>query len=205
MSFESRSVGAGRKISNFFSSSSFSHSRRKYLRNSGNEIPVPSELGHTVRKILKNEIEPDANIYNDVQRQVEEQITLTTFPKFFQSKFYFDYAEQVQRPAVPVNNNYGIGYAACNSGNSINQYGGEMESGRTTAANLVSPCDSLDASCLNLQESLMMNSVLPTLHEGTELTVHDVSTKSLGSKKPKLTKEALLATEMRRLEIRPAG
>lgn len=181
----------------------FSISRRKYLRNSGNEIPVPSELGHTVRKILKNEIEPDANIYNDVQRQVEEKITLTTFPKFFQSKFYFDYAEQVQKPTVSLNNNYGSGYAA--GGSNVNQYGGEMESGRSTATNLVSPCDSLDASCLNLQESLMMNSVLPTLHEGTELTVHDVSTKSLGSKKPKLTKEALLATEMRRLEIRPPG
>lgn len=166
-------------------------------------IPVPSELRDTVRKIRKNEIEPDANIYNEVQRQVEEKITLTTFPKFFQSKFYFDYAEQVQKPALI--NSYGIGYAAGNSGSGINQYGGEMESGRSTATNLVSPCESLDASCLNLQESLMMNSVLPTLHEGTELTVHDVSTKSLGSKKPKLTKESLMATQMRRLEIRPPG
>lgn len=77
--------------------------------------------------------------------------------------------------------------------------------GRTTSVNLLSPSDSLGASCFNLQESLTMNSVLPTLHEDTELTMHDDAPKS-SSMPAKLTKETLLATQARRYrEVRPSG
>lgn len=180
------------------------HLLRKYLRNSCNDISVPTELRNTIRKIIKNEQEADANVYNEVQREVEAKITETTFPKFFQSKFFFEYSEQVQKPAAPLNNNYG----GSGSGRSNSHYGSETASGWTTAIDLLSPCDSLGASCSNLQESLTMNTVLPTLHEDTELTIHDdVSTKSLGgsSAQPKLTKDLLLATQTRRLEVRSHG
>lgn len=173
-------------------------SRRNYLRRRDNEISVSTELLNTIRKIINSEREPDVNIYQEVQRGVEEKIALTTYPKFFQSRLYFDYSEQVQKRWEALNNNYSTGSSHVSSGSNYKQYGGEVSSGCVT----LSPCDSLGASCSNLQESLTMNSVLPTLHEDTELTIHDdVSTKSLGgrSTKPKLTKESLLRTQSRRL------
>lgn len=156
-------------------------------------------------------MEPNSNIYNDLQRQVEKKITLTTFPKFFQSKIYFDYSEQLLKRTAVLNNNYSIGSAYDGRGSYSKYYGSEIVSGRSTMVNLLSPCDSLGASCTNLEESVTMNSVLPTLHEDTELTMHnDVLTKSLGgstsgSTQTKLTKEALYATQERRLEFCPPG
>lgn len=180
-------------------------SRRNYLRRSGNDISVSTELRNTIKDIMKNEREPDVNIYHDVQKDVEEKIAKTTYPKFLQSKFYFEYADQVQKRYELLNNNYPIGIGYATSGSISKQYGGEMVSGCMSR----SPCDSLDASCSNLQESLTMNTVLPTLHEDTELTIHnDVSTKSLagrGNTKPKLTKESLFLSQSRRLvDVRPA-
>lgn len=186
-----------------------SFTRRTYLRSSGNDISVPPDLRSKIRETIKNGRDPDVNIFRDVQREVGEKITMTTFPKFFESKFYFDYSEQVQKPRTVLNNNYSISSAYGGNGSNSGHYGGEMMSGWTAATDFLSPCDSLGASCSNLQESLTMNSLLPTLHENQELKIQDVaSTKSLSSgssTQPKLTRDLLLATQNRRLDVRPAG
>lgn len=62
-------------------------------------------------------------------------------------------------------------------------------------------------------EQLTRSFTLPTLHEDSELTLGEASCASgsqMGSRTPadvpmRLTRDALLATEQRRLEIRPSG
>lgn len=144
-------------------------------------------------------MEPDVNIYHDLQCQIEKKIEESTYPEFFTSPIYFAYATQVQDRYEALNNNCGARPAQVAGGSSYSPYGSDVASGGITLSGAIGS---------SLQESLLMNSVLPTLHEDTELTIHDdVSTKSLGGRsfKPKLTKESLLRTQSQRLnDVRPA-
>lgn len=160
--------------------------------------------------MLKNELPPTPNIYDELKKDVQEFVNNTTYPNFLMSDYYRDYATRVKKMAAtsPV---YGEPVSTMSSGSNVNSgpfgsYGASSVSGGASAIGPLSPCDSLAASCSNLQESMISSATLPTLHEDSELKMNDVSTsRSMNVAKPKLTREMLLATQSRRLEVRPPG
>lgn len=181
---------------------------RKYLRK---DIQLKPELRNTIKRILKNELPPNGNIYDDLLKEVQAAINNTTYPNFLMSSFYRDYVEEVQRASAKSSKCLEPPVAStshCVSGStgSLATNAGLLPSGYTSAISSLSPCDSLGASCSNLPDSFLVSSLLPTLPEDSELTMHvDLSAKPLSIAKPKLTKDLLLATQSRRLEVRPPG
>lgn len=167
---------------------------RKFLRK---EIPVSLELRNTIKKIVKNELPPNSNIYDELQNEIELKISQTTYPNFLRSDEYLQCVQKVQ-------NDGGIGSESCSktssSDLSANYSVVQLSSGSKMYINKE---DSLD---LNTNAIPSTSSILLTLHEDKELMLNDdSSTKSMSSSKPKLTKDLLLATQARRLDVRPAG
>lgn len=163
---------------------------RKYLRK---EIQVSPELRNSIKKINKGEIPANANILDTVQKSVENSISQTTYPSFLNSDLYRQHVEELQN-AVAVGSFVAPTASLTASSSS---------SSSTTS---LSSYDTLGACSTTLQEHLTKNSILPTLHEDAELAIaEDTTSKSLVSSNPKLTKDLLLATQKRRLEVRPPG
>lgn len=177
---------------------------RKYLRK---DIPLKTELRNNIKRILKNELPPNANIYDDLRKEVQATINKTTYPNFLMSDFYRSYTEDVQKAGTKISTKYEPNLMTSVTGESVGNLVMNTiptPSGCTSAVGSLSPCDSLGASCSNLPDSIMVNS-LPTLHEDSELAHGDLPAKPVTVSKPKLTKDLLLATQSRRLEVRPPG
>ena len=112
-----------------------------------------------------------------MQQDIVRTINETTYQNFFQSDLYIEHIEHVQR---------------------------------NTAAGTAVSSSSGSGSCTDLPR----NSGLPTLHEDTELSINDdvalMTTHGSSHQTPaeipmRLTRDLLLATQKRRLEIRPQG
>lgn len=172
----------------------------RFLKKS--ELPVPEEIRQTVKTGLKNKqfvFTPD--VFDQMQQDVERIINETTYRNFLQSDMYLLYVQNyhsaIERNLPP---------AAHNTTNA------------TTATSLTIS----ESSSIFLSRS----STLPTLHEegdgtnadgsdggavgGFSDTINRVPTVSGSStsttKVPmSLTKDALMATQRRRLEMRPPG
>lgn len=171
----------------------------RFLRKS--QLKIPEDIRQTIKLGLKDKdkvvvLKPD--LFDRMQNEVEQIIESTTYRNFLQSDLYISYLNKCKSAMdhfPPTSKSAAI-------------------SSHTTSAN--SPSMS-DASLIFLSRS----STLPTLHEEGDFHNHDeavggypelshrvptISSSSTSSIVPmSLTKDALMATQTRRLEIRPPG
>jgi axin 1 len=170
----------------------------RFLKKS--QLPIPENIRQTVKIGLKDKnfvLTPD--LFDQMQQDVEKIINETTYPNFLQSEMYLQYVQNYQ------------------SAMERNQAGSIITTNTTT----VTSSSISEASSKFLSRS----STLPTLHEEgdgpnaegsengaasgygeTSNRVPTISGSSSSSKVPmSLTKDALMATQRRRLEMRPPG
>ncbi|XP_058823873.1 axin isoform X2 [Topomyia yanbarensis] len=177
----------------------------------GSKLHVSESMRNMIKAGLKNEILLAPDIFDQMQADVAAVIGNTTYPNFLQSDLYIQYIQNMQ-----TSSGSGSGATSC-TGIPLGI------SGASTGA-LSSMTNSSSMSELVLHSS----SALPTLHEDSELVNADSieqlygalgpgiagssisvisSVSGAGSGKPAmtLTKDALMATQKRRLEMRPPG
>jgi axin 1 len=168
----------------------------RFLKKS--ELPVPEDIRQAVKAGLKDKnfiLTPD--LFDQMQQDVERIINETTYPNFLQSEMYLQYVQNYQSA---IERTHPTAYSITT----------------TTATSTISEESS---------KFLSRSSTLPTLHEeGDGLNaegsdggiaggygeasnrVPTLSGSSSSSKVPmSLTKDALMATQRRRLELRPPG
>lgn len=172
----------------------------RFLRKS--QLKIPEDIRQTIKIGLKDKdkaiLKPD--LFDRMQNEVEQIIESTTYRNFLQSDLYISYVNKCRSPMDP--------YPTSSRSVAISSH--------TTTAN--SPSIS-DPSLMFLSRS----STLPTLHEEGDFANPDevgavggypelchrvptLSSSSTSSIVPmSLTKDALMATQTRRLEIRPPG
>uniref|UniRef100_U5ER69 Putative axin n=1 Tax=Corethrella appendiculata TaxID=1370023 RepID=U5ER69_9DIPT len=160
---------------------------RRFLKRSTPEsgLYASEELKNKIKNGSKNIKILTADIFNELQQNVAKIISQTTYPLFLQSDYYIQHVQNMQS----------VGY---------NMGGDTLSSQRSSST---SKLFSHSASALL------------TLHEDVELTTADsieqlygaigsgYNTSSMCSRSVPmgLTKDALMATEQRRLEMRPQG
>lgn len=160
----------------------------RFLRKS--RLPFCNDLRRTIRADLRSENNLNPHVYDHMQQDVVRIIADTTYPSFLQSELYIQYVAHVQSVAAE---NAAVAIhtlAATNTGGSTSSSSG------SGSAN----------------ERLPRSSTLPTLHEDTELSITDdmsplplCETHTPNEMPMRLTKDLLLATQRRRLDIRPPG
>lgn len=146
-------------------------------------VNVSADLRHTIRKIQKEETQPDPNIFDNIQREVEKTISEKIYPSFFHSPVFIEFANKHAESSVTETSSI------------PNTADGTINTNKIVTSESV---DSLsDAMCL------------ATLHEDVELKLnenaHPSKSSSTHRSKPKLTIDLLLATQKNRLEVRPPG
>lgn len=195
-------VGSGPLDNNFFISSLFPgfysyffHHDRRILKKQ-DEIHVSPELRNTIRRISKKEIEPNPNIFDEIQNEVEITIGSKIYPSFLLSPVFIEFTEQTKQQLSPTatENRAGCSSSSTSSSAIINTADGTASFGTVGSA----PVNLIPLLCAN---------DLQTLHEDVELKLessHPLKTNS-DRHMPKLTSDLLLATQKRRLDVRPQG
>lgn len=148
-------------------------------------FPISEDLRKEVGKQVKEtqqggQNQPSATIFDMAQSEVERLINNTTYPNFLKSDMYLQYVQAMQNPTS----------SDCSSGSS-------------SSSSSISP---RDVAILG-----QSSGILPTLHEDTELVTTmqpSVGSVSGGNHTPnlepiRLTKDMLLVTQKRRLDVRP--
>lgn len=164
----------------------------RFLKKS--ELPVPEDTRRTVKAGLKDEIILTPDVYDQMQHDVERIINETTYPNFLQSEMYLQYVQQATQCAIDRS-----------------QISQTITSSTTTTSSTISETSS---------KLISRSSTLPTLMEevadGSSMDAIEAAVgfsdainrvpSNTSSKVPmSLTKEAILATQKRRLEVRPPG
>lgn len=127
---------------------------------------MPDHLKKLIKAGLHGETALTPNIFNEMQKDVEQSINNHTYRAFIQSRTYVTY----------VNSN-------------LDPY------------HLPSSSSSSEEGSKHISRS----STLPTLHEDSEFVNYDSDIScGAGGAPITLTKDALMATQMRRLEITPS-
>uniref|UniRef100_A0A1L8DWD1 Putative regulator of g protein signaling n=1 Tax=Nyssomyia neivai TaxID=330878 RepID=A0A1L8DWD1_9DIPT len=145
----------------------------RFLRKS--HLKIPENVESVVKAARHNKIQLSANIYDQMQKDVEFALNESTYVHFTKSEMYLEHVRAMTNTGAQP-----IPSASSSSGGS---------------------------------EQLTRSFTLPTLHEDSELTLAEAPSTSgmqMGSRTQadvpmRLTRDALLATEHRRLEIRPSG
>lgn len=161
----------------------------RFLRKS--QLQTPEDIRRQIKNCIKNDISVDPNIFNEMQENVMRMISETSYINFLQSDIYLNYVQKMQGKDA------GGLYSGAEGSNS-----GGSSSSENGAGN----------------EMISRSATLPTLHEDSELLLSDSSSRRHigGSSRtpstsgpatsiPRLTKELILATQIRRLEMRPPG
>lgn len=168
----------------------------RFLKKS--QLAVPDDIRQTVKAGLKDKnfvLTPD--LFDQMQQDVERIINETTYRNFLQSEMYLEY---------------------------VQNYQSAMERGHAPAGSMTTNTTTATSTTISEASSkfLSRSSTLPTLHEEgdgpsaeegavggyseTSNRVPTISGSSSSSKVPmSLTKDALMATQRRRLEMRPPG
>lgn len=168
----------------------------RFLKKS--ELFVPDDIRRAVKAGLKDEIILTPDVYDQMQHDVERIINETTYPNFLQSEMYLQYVQQTQQTTTTV-----IERNQCSQQQAISS------STTTATSSTISETSS---------KFLSRSSTLPTLMEEAAdgCSVGDVAESvsdtinrmpnTTTSKVPmSLTKDALMATQRRRLEMRSPG
>lgn len=188
----------------------------RFLKKS--ELLVPEDIRRAVKAGLKDEIILTPDVYDQMQHDVERIINETTYPNFLQSEMYLQYVQNAQQ----------------SSGSGIIDRSGHFSQQQQTITSTTTAATSSTIS-ESSSKFLSRSSTLPTLMEETgDGSIGDVAEASTAiqsgdlinrmpinaatsnnnnisninsnSKVPmSLTKDALMATQRRRLEIRSPG
>jgi axin 1 len=169
----------------------------KFLKKS--ELVVPEDIKRVVKAGLKDEIILTPDIYDQMQQDVERIINDTSYPNFLQSEVYLQYVQQATQSAIERN---AISFTS------------------TTTATVSNSSSNSETSSKFLSRS----STLPTLmEENADGTIADLAdaasscyndptnrvasgnSSNSGKVPMSLTKDALMATQRRRLEMRSPG
>lgn len=165
----------------------------RFLRKS--ELNVPEDIKRTVKGGLKDEFILTPDLYDQMQQDVERIINETTYPNFLQSDMYVKHVSEVQN--------------ALEKGITVKP---DLITNAVVTTNTTATTSTITSE--GSSKFLSRSSTLPTLHEESELlsAEQDFSggaasvVSSNGSKLPlSLTRDALMATQRRRLEMRPPG
>lgn len=155
-----------------------------------NIIEAPTELRTTILQILRNEIEPQPHIFDDLQKRVEQIIEKEVYPAFLTSDLFIEYTQSREDGAKAIE-------AAPEIAN-VPMHTKRMNSMHSMFINAY---DGLPSSLINSPN-------LQTLHEDSELRLnaksHSMKPRT-ARPMPKLTEDLLLATQKGRLEVRPQG
>ncbi|XP_060646749.1 axin-like [Drosophila nasuta] len=160
----------------------------RFLRKS--QLPVPDDLRTQIKAIKSNEIPLNSHIYDAMQQNVKSTIRDNIYPSFLCSEMYIQYIqkmsamkEHLSSSVTTLDNTDGGPATSASSGNSA------------SAAN-----------------TLPRSSTLPTLHEDSTLSLCDnldnvkaENERAQNDVPMRLTRDLLMATQKRRLEIRPPG
>ena len=175
----------------------------RFLRKS--ELQVPEDIKKAVKAGLKDEMILTPDLYDQMQQDVERIINDTTYPNFLQSEMYLQHVRDVQS-ALERNS----------------QLGFQFQQPHAVVAATASNLSSASVISENSTKYLSRSSTLPTLHEESELLnitgeqdgAGSICESSISNRVPNsnsklpmsLTKDALMATQRRRLEQpRPPG
>jgi axin 1 len=164
----------------------------RFLKKS--ELHVPEDIRRNVKAGLKDEIILTPNVYDQMQQDVEKIINETTYPNFLQSEMYLQHVQQATQSAIERSQ---LSHAS-------------ITSTTTATSSSISETSSM---------FLSRSSTLPTLMEENDGSVADASEGATGGfsegtnrapinsqKVPmSLTKDALMATQRKRLEMRSPG
>lgn len=181
------------------------------------DLHVPNEVKQLVKAGLKDEVSISPRIYDQMQKDVKRIIQETTYPNFLQSETYLTYVQQATHGCISgeaIIGNEGVFSGNLEAGEcSLSQV---LTSSTTTSSNFTISSDT--SSKLFLSRS----STLPTLiEEGDGSSLTDLTENAIGfnnepmnraplnvssTKIPlSLTKDALMVTQRRRLEMRSPG
>lgn len=179
----------------------------RFLRKS--QLQVPEDIKRTVKAGLKDELILAPDLYDQMQLDVEKLINETTYPNFLQSELYLQHVREMQEKKSQQNTLLVPPLGAATT-----------QTTTATSSSLTSE---------NSSKYLSRSSTLPTLHEESELHNVDVTqtqdivgaassssaaphsssseaARNVPNKPPmSLTKDALMVTQRRRLEMRPPG
>ncbi|XP_070498680.1 axin isoform X2 [Chironomus tepperi] len=170
----------------------------RFLKKS--ELLVPDDIRRAVKAGLKDEIILTPDVYDQMQHDVERIINETTYPNFLQSEMYVQYVQQAQQTTTVIERS---------------QYSQQQQQATISTSTTTATSSTISETS---SKFLSRSSTLPTLMEeaGDGCSVGDV-TESVSdpinrmpststSKVPmSLTKDALMATQRRRLEMRSPG
>ncbi|XP_055550242.1 axin isoform X1 [Wyeomyia smithii] len=182
----------------------------------GSKLHVSDQMRNMIKAGLKNEIVLAPDIFDQMQADVAAVISSTTYPNFLQSDLFIQYIQNMQ-----TSSGSGSGAPSC--------VGVPLGISGTSTGTMSSMTNSSSMSELVMHSS----AALPTLHEDSELvnadsieqlygalgpgiagssisvssSVSGAGSGTLPAGKPAmtLTKDALMATQKRRLEMRPPG
>lgn len=168
------------------------------------------ELREIIAKASHDQIDPILNIFDKFQNDIEKRIEETSYRTFLQSSAFISYVNQ-----------YTINVPCTSSSTSISTNPGiylatttQTSTATTSNVTLCSSDGNATASVITVNQmpielpQLHLSSNLQTLHEDSELKTSDLqhTTKTTTDRPmPKLTKEVLLATQNKRMQVRPQG
>lgn len=171
----------------------------RFLRKS--QLTIPEEIKRAIKLNLKNENQISSNIYDQMQKDVEKIINETTYPNFLRSDIYVQHVQNMQ---VGLGSACSGATGTCSVTSASYGYGGGGSSNPTSTSSSSGSCSA--------QEYLKRSSTLPTLHEDCELVCENLQELEVNEENSapvgmpvKLTRDLLLATQKRRLEVRPPG
>jgi axin 1 len=166
----------------------------RFLKKS--ELTVPEDVRRAVKAGLKDELILTPDVYDQMQHDVERIINETTYPNFLQSEMYLQHVQQATQYAIERSQITqaitSTTSASCST--TISETSSKFLSRSSTLPTLME--EAADGSTGDLNEAV-----------GFTETINRVpSSNSSSNKVPmSLTKDALMATQRRRLEMRPQG
>lgn len=184
-----------------------------------NIIEAPPELRTTILQILRNEVEPQPHIFDDLQRRVEQIIEREVYPAFLTSDLFIEYTQSQDEGATaaePEPDTVNVFDTQSMHSNSSGKSCGSGNSGSISSI-FVNVSDGMSGGGAGATYSRMNVDILSPLINASNLqTLHEDSELKLNAKShsmkprtarpmPKLTEDLLLATQKGRLEVRPQG
>lgn len=163
-------------------------------------ISMSVELKTTIKNAKQNGITLSQNIYDPLQKSAEHTIREKIYPNFLRSDMYIQYIQQMSALHDRLE--------PCGSADSMQVGDVGQPYGTRSAGALYGPSVSASSSGSgSATDTLPKSSTLPTLHEDTELATCNVfdNLQLSGGMPMRLTRDLLLRTQARRLDVRPAG
>lgn len=202
---------------------------RNFLKRKDSPLIISDDLRRIIRETIKNEIPPSCHIFDELQKEVEFTIRTEVYPNFPTSMKYIDYIQRITNP--PPQEKLSSSSSSNSSLPPLLTYAEQktttpIQFSGSACGSAYGPSTSASSSgSISATDTLPRSSTLPTLHEESELSLCNEVERALhfggqsaaagsSTSRPlktapevpiRLTRDLLLATQNRRLDIRPPG